>query len=491
MTFRTLVNFGFRISDFEIPNSKFEFLTFRQKQIMQYRLFPASTYADRRKKLAETLGSGSILLLGNEESSINFKANWYPFRQDSTFLYYFGLSLPGLTAILDAGTGEATLFGDELSIDDIIWTGPLPSLVELAEKVGVKKVLPANKVREHVNRNTHFLPPYRPEHNLKLSQWTGLSLPEVDGGFSTRLIKAVVQQRSIKSEEEIREIDEAVSNTSAMHLAVMKAARPGMYEHELVAVAQQEVWSRHVPLSFPPIMTINGQVLHNHTYSNVLEEGRMVLFDGGAESRGGYAGDMTRTFPVGKQFTTQQKELYQIVRKAHTTAAAALKPGVPYRDIHLLASQVIAEGLTELGLMKGDPSEAVHEGAHSLFFQHGLGHMMGLDVHDMENLGEDHVGYNQSISRSSKFGLKSLRLARELEPGFVLTVEPGIYLIPELIDLRKSEGAYPDFVNYDKLEAYRQTGGIRIEEDFVITSDGAKLLGTPLPHSVEEVEALR
>jgi Xaa-Pro aminopeptidase len=466
-------------------------LIFRKKRIMQYRLFPADTYVERRKRLAETLGKGEILFLGNEESSINFRDNWYPFRQDSTFLYYFGLSIPGLAAYLDTASGEAILFGNELGIDDIIWTGPLPSLKELGEQVGIKRIEPMGKLPDFANRNIHYLPPYRPEHSLKISELTKLSPKEVENGFSIRLIKAVVQQRSIKSKEEIRELHEAVSNTAAMHLAVMKAARPGMYEHELVAVAQKEAWSRHVPLSFPPIMTINGQVLHNHTYSNLLEEDRMILFDGGTESRAGYAGDMTRTFPVGKRFNSQQKELYQIVRKAHVAAADALKPGVPYREIHLLASRIIAEGLTELGLMKGDPEEAVKAGAHSLFFQHGLGHMMGLDVHDMENLGEDYVGYNDEIQRSKSFGLKSLRLGRALEPGFVLTVEPGIYMIPDLIDLRKAEGAFTDFVNYDKVDTYRKTGGIRIEEDFVITESGAELLGTPLPHSVEEVEALR
>lgn len=458
---------------------------------MEIKLFSSQTYVERRNVLKKALGKGIVLLLGNDESSINFKDNWYPFRQDSTFLYYFGLNLPGLSALIDIDNNKEIIFGNELSIDDIVWTGPQPSLAALAEKVGVKQVLPTSRISDYVSKTTAYLPPYRPEHTVKISQWLGKSIAEANSDYSVPLIKAVAQQRSVKSAEEIEEIDKAVSITSDMHLAVMQAARPGMKEHELVGIAVQKAAESNVHLSFPPIMTVNGNILHNHYYGNTLKEGQMLLFDGGTESGSLYAGDMTRTYPVGAKFDSRQRALYDVVIDAHSAAVDALKPGALFKDIHLHACKKLVEGLTQVGLMKGDADEAVSAGAHTMFFQCGLGHMMGLDVHDMENLGEQYIGYTDTLVKSKEFGLKSLRLGKELEKGYVVTIEPGIYIIPELIDMYKSENKYTDFINYKELENYRTFGGIRVEDDYVVTDAGSSLLGTPLARSANDVEQVR
>lgn len=458
---------------------------------MEINLFASKTYKDRRDALKKTLGKGVVLILGNDESSINFKDNWYPFRQDSTFLYYFGLNLPGLTAIIDIDNDREIIFGNELTIDDVVWTGPQPSLSELAEKVAVKHVFPTSRIAEHVTAETLYLPPYRPEHAVKLSSWTGKSVADASSAYNVPLIKAIAQQRSVKSAEELEEINTAATFTSEMHLAVMKAARPGMKEHELVGVAKRIAAENNVSLSFPPIMTINGSILHNHYYGNTLKEGQMLLFDGGTESPKHYAGDMTRTFPVGGAFDERQRALYDIVHQAHSVAVESLKPGAVFRDIHLLAAKKLVEGLKEVGLMQGNPEEAVNAGAHTMFFQCGLGHMMGLDVHDMENFGEQYIGYTDTLVKSKEFGLKSLRLGKAVEKGYVVTIEPGIYIIPELIDMYKADNRYTEFINYQELEKYRDFGGIRIEDDYVITDAGSELLGKPLARSSDEVEEVR
>lgn len=459
---------------------------------MQANFFNKDTYINRREQLKKTIGEGLIVLTGNNEVGINFRDNCYHFRQDSTFLYYFGISQAGLTGVIDASTGQDCIFGDELTIDDIIWTGPLPTLSALAEKSGIDKTLPLKALKNYLKGNRiHYLPPYRSDHILQLAELFEASNREIKKGFSTDLIKAVVAQRSVKTAEEITELNKACSITSAMHLEVMKSVRPGMKEYELVGIAKKVIADHHTNFSFPPILTKDGEILHNHYHGNSLSEGDLLLFDGGAESSYFYAGDMTRTFPVGKQFTTEQKELYQVMYNAHVTAIKALAPGKLYKDIHLLASTKLVEGLYDVGLMNGNPEEAVASGAHTMFFQCGLGHMMGLDVHDMENLGEQYVGYTATLLKSKEFGLKSLRLGRALESGFVITVEPGIYIIPELIDLNKSKGNYLDFINYEKLAHFRNFGGMRIEDDFVITDDGANLLGTPLAGSPDEIEAIR
>jgi len=454
-------------------------------------MFKADTYKERRAKLREKIGSGSILIVGNDESSMNFKDNWYHFRQDSTFLYFFGINLPGLAAVINCDTGDETIFGDELTIDHIVWTGSQPTIAELAEQCGVSKTQPLAKVPSSFEGQVHYLPPYRSHNQYKLSEWLDKPMNDVAPGASVHLIKAIVSLRSYKSAEEIAEIEKAVNITSEMHLGAMQFTKPGSVETEVVAKIHQIAISRGGNLSFPPIFTKNGQILHNHYYGNVLQEGDLVLCDTGAETGAGYAGDMTRTFPAGDKFTQRQRELYQVTLNAHEAAIAALKPGIRYKDVHLLASKTLVEGLSEIGLMKGDADEAVAAGAHTMFFQCGLGHMMGMDVHDMEDYGEQYVGYTDSLKKATEFGLKSLRLGRELEKDFVLTVEPGIYIIPQLIDMWKAENKHADFINYEMLDTYRDFGGIRIEEDFVITESGSRLLGKPVPKTIEDVERVR
>ena len=458
---------------------------------MDHFFFSEEIYIRRRRALKSKLKSGVYLFLGNDESSINFKDNWYHFRQDSTFLYYFGVNIPSLAAIIDIDNDKEIIFGDTLTIDDIVWTGPLPSLKELGGKAGITTILPANKLATYCDRNIKYLPPYRPEHTLKLNVLTGKPVKELEGSADVSFIKAVVDQRSIKTEEEIEQLDLAATLSSEMHLRVMKSAEPGRKEHDLVAQAYKYAWSRYVHMSFTPIVTINGHILHNHDYSHQIERGNMVLFDGGIEVSSGYAGDMTRTFPVSESFSSIQAEMYDIVHHSFVSAVEAVKPGIRFKDIHLLAAKKLVEGLTAMSIMKGDPDEAVAAGAHTMFFQCGLGHMMGLDVHDMENLGEQYVGYTERFCKSKEFGLKSLRLGKELQQGYVLTVEPGIYIIPELIDLWHAEGKFRQFINYDVLNKYRNFGGIRIENDYLVTSSGSRVLGDPLPVERSAIERIR
>lgn len=423
---------------------------------------------------------------------MNFKDNWYPFRQDSTFRYYFGLNHPGLTGLIDLDKDEEIIFAKEQGIDDVIWTGPLPSLAAQAEQVGVQKVLPPEQLASYIKgQKLHYLPPYRPEHVLKLQAWTGKSPEQIVQEPSPMLIMAVVAQRSIKSAAEVEELQKAVTLTSRMHLNAMKFAREGMKEYEVVAEAIRTAEASGSQLSFPLICTTQGQVLHNHYYGNTLHKDDLLLFDGGILTAEGYAGDMTRTYPVAPKFSQRQRELYEVALTAHESAMAALKPGVLFKDIHLHAAKTIVDGLKEVGLMKGDSEEAVQAGAHTMFFQTGLGHQMGMDVHDMENLGEEYVGYTLDLPKSKEFGLKSLRLGRKLEPGFVVTVEPGIYIIPALIDMRRSDKIAQQFINFDLLDMYRDFGGIRIEDDLLITESGSQILGEPLPRSVAAVEEVR
>ncbi len=459
--------------------------------------FPASTYTQRRKGLIAQLDKGLILLLGNDEAGMNYGANTYFYRQDSTFLYYCGIDQAGLAAIIDIESGETTIYGDELSIDDIVWVGQQATIRDKAAKAGITAVQPAAKLADALKsaqskgRAVHYLPPYRGEHQLKYWDLLGIAPQDQKAKVSVPLIKAVVAQRSIKSAEEVIELEKAVRVTNRMHLAAMRGAKPGASEAYVTGLVHSEARAGGGNLSFPIILSVDGQILHNHHHDKVMKEGDLLLCDSGAEVLSRYSGDMTRTFPVSATFTQKQKEVYQIVLDANMAVIDALKPGVPYRDMHDLSSRVIAAGLKELGLMKGDVDEAVAKGAHALFFPHGLGHMMGMDVHDMENLGEDYVGYNDSIQRSKLFGTAYLRLGRELEPGFVLTVEPGIYFIPELMDMWQAEGKHAEYINYDKLKAYRDFGGIRIEDDYLITAEGGHLLGDPVPKTVADVEAVR
>jgi Xaa-Pro aminopeptidase len=378
---------------------------------------------------------------------------------------------------------------------EVIWQGAHPPLSELAKAVGIeisqaKSDLP-KFLAKAANQKIHFLPPYRPENTQKLSEWLHFPIQEISSRASIDFIKAVVALRSIKTEEEIIEIKKAVNISVSMHKRAMQEARPGMKEYELLGLVNGEALALGGHLSFAPIITIDGQILHNHNYSNTLTEGKMLLGDFGAESAMRYAGDITRTFPVGIEFSPKQKEIYQIVLSAYKSAVAALKPGIRFKEVHLRACKTLAEGLKELGLMKGNLDEAVNQGAHALFFQCGLGHMMGLDVHDMEDLGEEYVGYTEELKKSKQFGLKSLRLGKELEKGFVLTIEPGIYFIPQLIDQWQAENLHSNFINYDKVAEYRSFGGIRVEDAYLITESGSKLLGDSLEIEITDVERVR
>jgi len=466
---------------------------------MELHLFDKQVYTDRRQVLKQNIANdGLILLLGNEYSSMNYKDNCYPFRQDSSFLYYFGLDIPALAAVIDTETGDEVIFGNELTIDDIVWTGTLSTVNEMAGMVGVLQTKPYNQIIHYVHkaliagRKVHILPPYRPENKIKLAEWFNTSLDDVKDYVSVKLTKAVISQRVIKTPLEIAEMEKAVSISVDMMLNVIKHTRPGIKEYELVAKAHETAIANNSRLGYPAIITTYGQTLHTHYYGNTLQEGRMVLSDIGAENEMHYGGDLTRTFPVGRSFTNRQKELYEIVLNSMDHAISMLKPGVRYKDIHLAACQKLAEGLVQVNLMKGDPAEAVAAGAHAMFFQCGLGHMLGMDTHDMEDLGEPLVGYTDTLKKETQiFGLKSLRLGRELEAGFVLTVEPGIYIIPELIDRWQAEKKFTDFINYDVLNTYRDFGGIRIEDNFQITDTGYHLLGKYLPKSLKEIEALK
>ncbi len=457
-------------------------------------MFAKEVYWQRRKMLREMLGGGLVLFSGNEESSMNYRANTYHFRQDSSFLYFFGINKPGFYGVCDVDNDKDTLYGDDFGIDDIIWMGEQPAVRDLAAEVAVESSASINELATFLKqavksgRKIHILPTYRGDHDIKLAQLMGIGSEEVSKFVSGDLVASVVKLRSIKDQYEISEIEKAVEVAGIMHTTAMKMGYPGNFERELAGAVEGIALSHGGPVSFPVILSMDGQTLHNHYHGNELIEGRMVVCDAGAETAMCYASDITRTFPVGGKFSTQQKDIYNIVLKANTETIKASIPGRTYREVHLMAARIIAGGLKELGIMKGDLDEAVKAGAHALFFPHGLGHMLGLDVHDMEGLGENHVGYNESLKRSDQFGLAYLRLGRELEPGFVVTNEPGCYFIPALIDQWKGENKHAQFINYNEAEKFRSFGGVRIEDDVLITDTGSRVLGTPIPKTVEEVE---
>ena len=457
-------------------------------------MFDRKIYRARREGLRRQLGQGIALFLGNDESPMNYTDNTYRFRQDSSFLYYFGLDTAGLAATIDLDAGTEILYGPELTVEDFIWTGPLPSLADRAALAGVERVSAPARLEEDLKRfrqagrAVHFLPPYRPENKLKLLAWLGIPPDRAAAEASVPLIRAVVEQRSVKSPEEVAEIEKAVDVSVEMHLTALRMARPGVTEAEIAAAVHRVARAAGGDLSFPIIATVHGEVLHQHAQTETLKSGGMFLLDAGAETALHYAGDLSTTMPVGGRFTGRQREIYRIALAAHERAKAALKPGVPHLDVHLAACRTIAEGLRDLGLMKGDLDEAVRHGAHALFFPCGEGHMMGLDVHDMEDLGEVFVGY-EGRPKSTQFGLRSLRLARPLRPGFVVTVEPGIYFIPQLIDQWRAENRFPEYIDYDRVETYKGFGGLRNEEDVLITSDGYRVLGRRKPLTIEEVES--
>ncbi|MEE8377927.1 MAG: aminopeptidase P family protein [Candidatus Aminicenantaceae bacterium] len=458
-------------------------------------MFETATYNGRRKRLHSQIDSGLLLFLGNDESPMNYTDNPFHYRQDSTFLYFFGLNFAGLVGVIDIDAGKDILFGNDLTVEDIVWMGTQPSLAERCQKVGIQYVQPLEELKtylteaEQKGRRIHFLPPYRAEHTMKLNEYLGTISSEAVESASIEFITAVVEQRNTKSEEEIKEIERAVDITADMHITAIKMARPGITEARIAAAVHEVALAAGGDLAFPIIATIHGETLHNHYHGNVLKSGDMFLLDAGAETAMGYGGDLSSTMPVDSRFTDRQREIYQISLNAHEAAIARLNPGIPFRDVHFSACRTLVEGLKDSGFMHGDVDEAVAVGAHALFFPCGTGHMMGLDIHDMENLGEKYVGY-AGKEKSTQFGLKSLRLARELEPGFVFTIEPGIYFIPELIDMWKAEGRHTEFIDYNKVESFKDFGGLRNEENFVITENGCRLLGKSIPKTIEDVEAM-
>lgn len=460
-------------------------------------MFSKDVYQQRRAALKSKLGSGMVLFLGNDEVGMNYAANTYKFRQDSTFLYYTGIDLPGLVFVMDIDNDREILFGNELTIDDIVWTGPIDALKVWAMRAsiaqtmayaGIESLLKDAQVK---GRQVHFLPPYRSEHVLKLQEWFGYFPKEINGKVSTELIKAIVSMRSYKQPEEITEMDKAVDISSEMHELFFKSLRPGRTEKFIDGTLNGYALSSGCDIAYPIILTENGETLHILARDIKMSEGRLAICDAGAETPMHYAGDLTRTAPVGGKFSSVQKDMYDIVLEAQLAAIAACRPGVLFKDVHALAAEYLLNGLKNIGIVKGDVKEALANDVHTLFFQCGLGHMIGLDVHDMENLGEQYVGYSQDIQKSSAFGWKSLRLAKALEPGFTLTVEPGLYFIPALIDLWKSQNRHADFIHYPELEKFKDFGGMRVEDNILITENSHRLLGDKIaPKKTSEIESI-
>ena len=460
-------------------------------------MFETSVYKNRRARLKEKVKSGLVLILGNGEAPANYTDNTYKFRQDSSFLYFFGLNQPGFAGVIDIDSGDEYIFGNDVDMDDIIWMGPQPSVKDMAARAGVAKTAPFARLADCMKtaisqgRRIHFLPPYRFRNMLLLEELLGIRPALVKNYASLELIKAVVDLRSVKEPCEIEEITKACNIGYEMHTAAMRNCKPGVKEQYIAGLIEGIAASYGSMVSFPVILSQNGETLHNHDHSQILQEGRMMLTDAGAEEVSHYCSDFTRTVPVGGKFLTRQKEVYNIVLAANNKAIEIAKPGVTYQYVHLEVCKVLAQGLKDLGLMKGDVNEAVAAGAHALFMPHGLGHMMGLDVHDMEDLGQIYVGYDDETRPIDQFGTSSLRMGRRLQEGFVITDEPGCYFIPALIDQWRAQGIHKEFLNYDKIETFKDFGGIRLEDDILIIPGGSRFLGDKrTPITVEEVEEI-
>ena len=459
-------------------------------------LFSKNTYVERRARLRQLVGHGLIVLMGNNESPMNYPSNTYKFRQDSSFLYFFGQHRDGLVGVIDADSGAETLLGDEIDIDDIVWYGEVTSVVQMAEECGVAHTAPMAALMEMVGqaqkagRKVHFLPPYRHETMIRLHDLLGIHPSQQRDAASQELIQAVIQLRLVKSAEEIEELERAAAIGYEMHTTAMRLCRPGVTEAYIGGVLDGIAASHGSMVSFQSIVSMHGEILHGYPSARPLEAGRLLLCDAGAETREHYCSDHTRTTPISGTFTQRQKDIYNIVVDCHDLALTHARPGVRWWDVHYDVCRLMTNRLKDLGLMKGDTEAAVQAGAHALFLPHGLGHAMGMDVHDMEGLGQTFVGYDEETRPSSQFGTASLRFARRLEEGHVVTDEPGIYFIPALIDLWRKEGTNAEFLCFDEIEKYKDFGGIRIEDDVLITKDGCRFLGEKrIPYHVDEVEA--
>ena len=451
-------------------------------------MFDTNIYKSRREALCKTLNGGLILFYGNNPVPMNYPSNTLRFRQDSNFLYYCGLDFPGLNMVLNVDTGKATLFGDDLSTDDIVWEGKRVSIEEMATMSGIDQSFSSSQLLDFISsrkNNIHYLPYYREDQKAFLNMiFNEKIIP------SRELTRAVIAQRSIKKKEEIQEIESALEVTSEMHKIAMRSSGEGVKEQMVVGKMEGYALSHGRRLAYPSIFTVNGEILHNNFYLNAMKKDQLVLNDTGAESANHYASDITRTFPVNGKFNAMQSQIYNIVYEMQQAALKFCKPGKSFKEAHIKASSIAVEGLKSIGLMRGDSDEAVNNGAHALFFPHGLGHMLGLDVHDMEGLGEDLVGYEEENNRSDQFGLAYLRLSKKLEPGFVITVEPGIYFIPQLIDEWSSKRKLEEFINYNEIKKFIGFGGIRIEDNVHITDQGNDILGPEIPKRISEIEAV-
>ncbi len=459
-------------------------------------LFDTDTYSQRRRILRDKAGSGLIVLFGNDDAPCNYPANSYSYRQDSSFLYFFGQQRSALAGVIDADTGQEWLLGDDIDIEDIIWTGLVPSVADLAAQSGVALSAPMSKLADIVadarksGRQVHFLPPYRHDTMIAIADLMGIHPLQTGAAASVPLIKAVVSMRSVKSDAEIEEIERAMAIGYRMHTVAMKACKPGVTEKSISGLMEGIAMTYGAGVSFNSIVTMHGEIFHGSPSMAPLESGRLLLVDAGAETVNNYCSDNTRTMPVNGKFTSKQRDIYSIVEACHDLTIEKARPGLKWRDMHLDVCRLMTDRLKYLGLMKGNTDDAVAAGAHAMFLQHGLGHMMGMDVHDMEGLGQIHVGFDDEVAPSGQFGTSSLRCGRGLQPGFVMTDEPGIYFIPALIDKWKSERMHTEFLNYDRIEQYRDFGGVRIEDDILITDDGCRVLGKDMiPYHPDDIEA--
>ena len=460
-------------------------------------MFPVKTYVSRRAELRAKTGGGLILLPGNQPSANNYPNNAYYFRQDSTFLYYFGLDRPSLAGVIDADTGEEVLFGDDFTVDDIIWTGPQPTLREEGARAGVADCRPLAALADYLaaairlGRRIHYLPPYRGETKLQLSALLGIKPALLHDYKSVDLMFAVAEMREKKSAEEVEEMERAFRIGYEMHTTAMRMCRPGVVERQIAGAIEGVAKSQGQGVSFPSIVSQHGETLHNLNADGVLEEGRLLLCDAGGETVEGYCSDHTRTYPVSGRFTQKQKDIYNIVLAAHDHVARIVKPHMMYTEVHNAAYMTLAEGLVGLGLLKGPAADAVAAGAMTMLMPHGLGHGLGMDVHDCEAMGERSFDFSSIAQRAAKSATCIYRAAWRLEPGTVMTDEPGLYFIPALIDKCRAEGLYKGIVDYDALEGYRDFGGIRIEDDILVTESGSRMLGDKkIPVTVEELEAV-
>ena len=463
-------------------------------------MFSKEKYISRRQELKRLVGEGVIILFGNNEAPANYPANSYaPMRQDSSFLYYFGQHREGLVGVIDIDNDEEWLFGDDIDVEDIVWMGYTPSVKMLAFEVGIAHTAPLSAIknaickksgnRQSLRENIHFLPPYRFDTKIQIMDLLGIHPSQQKEAASLKLIKAVVKMRATKSAEEIAYIEAACDVGYVMHTTAQLLIKPGVTERFVAGQVDGIARSLAQGNSFATIFSQHGEIMHGNPSDARLEDGRLVLCDAGCELND-YCSDHTRTMPVNRKFTQRQLEIYSIVEACHDYVLEVAKPGVKYQDVHFAVCRLMTERLKELGLMKGDTDEAVRAGAHAMFLPHGLGHMMGMDVHDMEGLGQIYVGFDEETHPNlEQFGTNCLRMGRKLEPGFVITDEPGIYFIPHLIDLWKKEGHCKEFLNFDKLEEYKDFGGIRIEDDLLITADGCRFLGSKrIPYHPSELE---